>query len=640
MVVTGAVLGESARGVGARVTIDAREMRQLRTVLADDPIRAVQSLPRVAAADDFRSEFSVRASPYRHIGVVIDGVETPWLQHVAYGRGVGSISMLSTDVIESATLQAGAFPQRHGNKLGAQLGMTIRHGSRDKTGLSGTLSGTSAAIVSEGPLGRTGRGSWLAAIRQSLLEWPIKRRNPIDDTVFGFTDALAKLAFDPRPGQQISVTALGGRTGVDGPDDRPPQELANGTNRAGLLSAGWRGVINSRLVLTQQAHVVGHRFLNKYQTGQDADSGASRAWSYRADAAQAIRGGLLEAGWQIQRLQAARRWPHHGESLVHGELPLTSVDGFAAASWLRSGYLNFQWRALPTLTVTPGIRLADSSQVRKRSVGRWLLGEWAFRSDWSLTASAGVAYQFPDFEHVIGPAGSPDLRPERAAHGDVGISQRFASSMRWQVSLFGRRERDTLRQPAIATPSRFQALAAPETLDRYENALEGHTQGVEFMIERRQVRGISGWIAYSYGESRQTDEARNETYWADFDQRHALNVSALYSFTNRTSFAATFRSGTNFPIPGYLSARDGGLYLSGVRNDTRLPVYARLDLRAQRTFDYANRRITLFVEVLNALNRTNVTTATGFFRRSSGEAVGFTEPLLPRLPSAGIRIDF
>ena len=39
---------------------------------------------------------------------------------------------------------------------------------------------------------------------------------------------------------------------------------------------------------------MGQRFLNKYQTGQDADSGASRAWSYRADAAQAIRGGLLE----------------------------------------------------------------------------------------------------------------------------------------------------------------------------------------------------------------------------------------------------------------------------------------------------------------------------------------------------------
>ena len=219
--VTGALLSENERAAGAGVSIDARQLRHLRTVLADDPLRAVQSLPRVAAIDDFRSEFSVRGSPYRHIGVVIDGVETPWLQHAAYGRSAGSVSMLSTDVIESATLQAGAYPQRHGNRLGAQLGMNIRQGSRDRVALSGTISGTSAAIVTEGPLGATRPGSWLVAARQSLLEWPIKRRNPIDETVFGFTDAQAKIVFDPRPNQQIGFTALGGLSGVDGPDDRP-----------------------------------------------------------------------------------------------------------------------------------------------------------------------------------------------------------------------------------------------------------------------------------------------------------------------------------------------------------------------------------------------------------------------------------
>ena len=347
-------------------------------MLADDPLRAVQSLPRVAAIDDFRSEFSVRGSPYRHIGVVIDGVETPWLQHARMGRNAGSVSMLSTDVIESATLQAGAYPQRHGNRLGAQLGMNIRQGSRDRVALSGTISGTSAAIVTEGPLGATRPGSWLVAARQSLLEWPIKRRNPIDETGFEFTDAQAKIVFDPRPNQQIGLTALGGLSGVDGPDDRPAPELANGNNRAGLLSLQWRAVVNSRLVLRQQAHV---EFLNKHQTGQDGASGLSRAWSYRADAVQAMRGGILEGGWQIQRLHARQRWSNYDESPVSGSLPLNSVDGFAAASWLQSGYVNFQWRALPTLTLTPGIRVADSSLVRQFGVGRWVLGNWAFRPD-------------------------------------------------------------------------------------------------------------------------------------------------------------------------------------------------------------------------------------------------------------------
>jgi hypothetical protein len=32
--------------------------------------------------------------------------------------------------------------------------------------------------------------------------------------------------------------------------------------------------------------------------------------------------------------------------------------------------------------------------------------------------------------------------------------------------------------------------------------------------------------------------------------------------------------------------------------------------------------------------------ADGFVQRGSGEAIGFTEPLFPRLPSAGVRIEF
>jgi hypothetical protein len=40
------------------------------------------------------------------------------------------------------------------------------------------------------------------------------------------------------------------------------------------------------------------------------------------------------------------------------------------------------------------------------------------------------------------------------------------------------------------------------------------------------------------------------------------------------------------------------------------------------------------------LNRTNLGLADGFIRPGTGEAAGFTEPLIPRFPSAGILIEF
>jgi len=42
------------------------------------------------------------------------------------------------------------------------------------------------------------------------------------------------------------------------------------------------------------------------------------------------------------------------------------------------------------------------------------------------------------------------------------------------------------------------------------------------------------------------------------------------------------------------------------RNTLRLPACARLDVRADRTFSVAGKRLTAFVEVVNLLNRTNV----------------------------------
>ena len=104
--------------------------------------------------------------------------------------------------------------------------------------------------------------------------------------------------------------------------------------------------------------------------------------------------------------------------------------------------------------------------------------------------------------------------------------------------------RDGLRAPVIATRDALASLGP----DRYRNGLEGNAYGVELLIERRQTNRLSGWIGYSYGKSRQTDVLRNESFWSDFDQRHALNVSALYGFTDRTSIAATFRRPDSGPI--------------------------------------------------------------------------------------------
>jgi hypothetical protein len=66
----------------------------------DDPMRAMQALPGVATGDDFQSQFSVRGSAFREVGIVIDGTATPLLLHtIRNTNDTGSIAMINTDML-------------------------------------------------------------------------------------------------------------------------------------------------------------------------------------------------------------------------------------------------------------------------------------------------------------------------------------------------------------------------------------------------------------------------------------------------------------------------------------------------------------------------------------------------------------
>ena len=615
------------RGVASETSLDRAEWTRLYGSLADDPVRVVHAFPRVTPIDDFRSEFAVRGSPFRHINFVIDGMSTHWLQHTAYNRGAtGSVAMLPALVVEDATLRAGAYPRRNGDRLGPEVDFTIREGSRTDFRLRGAVGGTNATLLGEGPLGSSARGSWLVAFRQNYLEWPTERPESTR-TPFGFFDGVSKLVYDVRSNQQVSLSVLGGTASVDSDDNMAATDLGDGTNRALAVNFSWRSAVGSSAVLTQRVSVVRHRVLNKDRTGRESDRGADEQAGYRVDLTRPIARGLLEAGAQIERTAI-------------DDLPqMAATNQIAATSWARSGYAHLTWPVTPTLTLSPGMRVTSSTLVPQRAVTRWLLGEWAFRPRWAINASVGVSRQLPELRHVFGGSGAPTFGAERARHLDVAIEQQLTSALRWQATVFSRTERDILREPDIYPRLVNGTIVPPER--QYAGGLDGSSNGIELLLDRRSAGGgLTAWAAYAYGKTRYTDAERRESFWGDFDQRHALTLFGRYPFGTHTSVGATFRTGTNFPIPGYLAAGPRGLVVGAERNRVRLPPYARLDVRADRAFERFGHRVTVFGEILNLLNRANAGLAGGFINPATGEATGFTDALFRRRVSAGVVVEF
>ena len=91
---------------------------------------------------------------------------------------------------------------------------------------------------------------------------------------------------------------------------------------------------------------------------------------------------------------------------------------------------------------------------------------------------------------------------------------------------------------------------------------------------------------------------------------------------------------------GYWEECGENIFVSSTRNELRVPLYARLDVRANRTFNYRSRRLTLFVEVLNALARDNVRATSPGINVRTRQVFDLFETMIPIMPSAGLLLEF
>ena len=316
-----------------------------------------------------------------------------------------------------------------------------------------------------------------------------------------------------------------------------------------------------------------------------------------------------------------------------------SPRGAFRASWTtRAAYVGFA-RATPRgLSFESGARISDASLARQKALAPWIRGAWRFRPAWTITASAGASRQFSELDAAQGPAGSPNLVPERATQVDVGIEQRLSRAL-WQATLFNRVERDVLQRPDVQPRLVHGVLRDPPSPGQYRNALHGRSRGIDLVVTSERTARLSGWMSYTYAIARQTDVSTRETFWSDVDRRHAVNAAALFRIAERASMALVLRGASGAPIPGYFDVSNGTLLAGSRRNAVRLAPYVRLDARVQRMLFSSRHAVTVFGEMVNVLNRHNEGFAEGIVAPVTGEAAGFSRSLVPRRTFIGVQVD-
>ena len=387
----------------AGATIHGRDLEALRGVTLDDPIRAMHALPAATVTDDFHSEFAIRGLGFDHTSLVVDGVPTRYLMHSVHGvSDGGSIAMLNSDAIASVSMLPGSYPQQFGRHIGAELAIETRDGDRSRYHARVGLSGTSATILAEGPLG-TSRGSWLVSARRSYLDLLLNRIDDENSLAFAFSDVIGKLTVDAGAKHQVEVLAVTGRSRFDEKaDDLGLNDEARVVDTPG--SAPSRGDIRrrrrgrSRTVSTRP----GCRSVNTNPDGEALDESRNNDAGWRGSMTIApAKSWLVDVGGDAGRLGAR----HSVHRSLNDAPSLSSLGDYRQSAAAASAYARVSFSAIPRVTVSPGVRVDRWTATRTSSASPWATAEVTLTPATRLRAGVGTYRQFADLEQIYGVRG-------------------------------------------------------------------------------------------------------------------------------------------------------------------------------------------------------------------------------------------
>lgn len=626
----------------ASVGLAGNELRNLASVLADDPLRAVQGLPGVNANDDFRSQISLRGAGPERVGIYLDGILLHSPYHSLQGEAAGaSLSIISADLLEHADLHSGPIPPQFYDRGAAAIDMGLREGDRKKIAARVAASASNVSGLLEGPLGRQGKGSWLVSARKSYLQYLISRTSDLPSLTFAFSDVQGRVSYDVAPGHTLTFSAVQGTSGLD----RTGAESTVGINSYffsdftyTMLRAGSRYTKGS-LILQQNAAWVRESYEN-----QNKDRNPLLVDHYGEWIAQS------DNTWQITESHSvlfggmARRMRDDGR----GERRLATPPYVQLLERSRGTGVRTGAYVMPMLTLFGGkVTLRGGGRADHHDVsGETALSPYAsaalrITSVTSVHVGWGHSAQYPELNAFFSTFGRKGLALERSAHWEASLEQRLDERTRVRVEAYGRSDRNVLNRPLYDPRVLNGRFYGGNNTASYENSLNGTARGGQVFLQRRTANGITGWIAYSYSVAKSFDGVTNAHFPSDYDQRHTGSAYLSYRLRPTVNLSGRWVYGSGFPIPQFLIKAPVDYLLSPTRNSLRLPSHQRLDLRANKTFVKRGVHFTLYAELINVYNHDNIRYADiGGVDTRTGRARISLERMFPVLPSAGLAVEF
>ena len=567
--------------------MDIKEIGKIPSAFGEgDVLKAVLTLPGVKSTGEASGGFNVRGGSTDQNLILFNGNTIYNPSHL-----FGIFSAFNPDVVDNVELYKSSMPAEFGGRISSVLDVHGRDGSSEKfTGSAGIGLLTSRLHV-EGPLGESGRTTFLLGGRTTYSDWMmglLPKSSGYSNGRADFSDAHATIAhkFSDRSSLHLYAYWSRDKFGFSGDTTfhysnlnasmRFDTRLGERTSLA--LAAGYDQYGND-----VSDHSAGYDAYNLQTAIRQAfgkatfrTKGEKHSLTYGAGVtAYALDGGIIS--------------PYGDISTIVGRSLGTETAIEPAL------FLSDEWQLTQKFSIDAGVRMAafanPAAEALYTAPELRLSAKYTFTPDFSLKAGFGTADQFI---HLITNTTSispmdtwklcdADLKPQKGWQASAGVYRTILGG-KVDVSLEGywKQVSDYLDYRTGATLVMNDHLA-DDVVPTFARAY-----GAELMI-RKSTGNLTGWLSYTYSRAflREMHDRglltinRGEWYRAPHDKPHDVKLVGLYRFTRRysLSFNLDYSTGRPVTIPVGSYFYDGGYRLAySDRNSYRIPDYFRMDV--------------------------------------------------------------
>ncbi len=135
-----------------------------------DPSRMARNFAGVSGANDQRNDIIIRGNSPLGLLWRMEGIAIPNPNHFGgQGSTGGPVSVINPLILSNSDFLTGAFPAEYGNATSGAFDLKLRNGNNEKFEHTITFGALGSEVMTEGPLSKKNRSSYLLSYRYSTL---------------------------------------------------------------------------------------------------------------------------------------------------------------------------------------------------------------------------------------------------------------------------------------------------------------------------------------------------------------------------------------------------------------------------------------------------------------------------------------